>query len=87
MAPLLAILGALLLAVARADQLFNITALTGRGGISVLECWQLTTPFVTSDVPGVIGTSTLELGDMANATYTVIPPRFDGGLHNAPVKQ
>ncbi|KAI0383862.1 hypothetical protein F5Y04DRAFT_249866 [Hypomontagnella monticulosa] len=87
MAPLFAILSALLLGVARADQFLNLTALTGRDGISVLECWQLTTPLITSNVPGVAGSATLELGDVANATYTVIPPRFDGGLHHAPVKQ
>ncbi|KAI1382131.1 hypothetical protein F4677DRAFT_400981 [Hypoxylon crocopeplum] len=87
MARLLVLLGALLLGVAHAQQFLNLTTLTGRDNVSVLECWQLTTPFVTSNVPGVTGTQTLELGDLANATYTVIPPRFDGGLHNAPVKQ
>jgi len=29
----------------------------------------------------------LVLGDLANATYTVIPPRFNGGLHNDPAPQ
>ncbi|KAI1415963.1 hypothetical protein F5Y13DRAFT_206897 [Hypoxylon sp. FL1857] len=87
MARLFALLGALMLGVAHADQFLNLTALTGRDNVSVLECWQLTTPFITSDVPGVSGTQTLDMGDLANATYTVIPPRFDGGLHRAPVKQ
>ncbi|KAI1143574.1 hypothetical protein F5Y05DRAFT_409019 [Hypoxylon sp. FL0543] len=87
MARISALLGALMLGVAHAEQFLNLTTLTGRDGVSVLECWQLTTPFVTSDVPGVSGTQTLNLGDLANATYTVIPPRFDGGLHRAPLKQ
>ncbi|KAI1385089.1 uncharacterized protein F4822DRAFT_417266 [Hypoxylon trugodes] len=87
MARLSALFSAFLLGVAHADQYMNLTTLTGRDNVSVLECWQLSTPFATSDVPGVAGTQTLELGGLANATYTVIPPRFDSGLHNAPVKQ
>ncbi|KAI1500081.1 hypothetical protein F5X99DRAFT_256809 [Biscogniauxia marginata] len=65
----------------------NLTAITGRGRVSVLECWRLSAPFATSDVPGISGTQALQLGDLANATYTVLPARFDGGLHNAPAKQ
>ncbi|OTA53601.1 hypothetical protein K449DRAFT_426673 [Hypoxylon sp. EC38] len=87
MALILALLGALMLGVAHAQQFLNLTTLTGRNNVSVLECWQLTTPFVTSDVPGVVGSQTLFMGGTANATYTVIPPRFDGGLHRAPFKQ
>ncbi|KAI1340403.1 hypothetical protein F5Y15DRAFT_380578 [Xylariaceae sp. FL0016] len=70
-----------------AQTYLNMTSITGRNSISVLECWRLETPFETSNVPGVIGTRTLNLGDATNATYTVLPSRFDGGLHNAPVKQ
>jgi len=29
----------------------------------------------------------LFFGDLSNATYTVIPPRFNGGIHNAPAPQ
>ncbi|KAI0842020.1 hypothetical protein F5Y06DRAFT_258836 [Hypoxylon sp. FL0890] len=76
-----------MLGAAHAEQFLNMTTLTGRDNVSVLECWQLTTPFVKSDVPGVSGTQTLNMGDLSNATYTVIPPRFDGGLHRAPFKQ
>lgn len=65
----------------------NITALTGYNNISVLECWQLTEPLAASTVPGRIGSLVLPLGNMANASYGVIPARFDGGLHNAPKKQ
>ncbi|KAI0600180.1 hypothetical protein F4775DRAFT_546534 [Biscogniauxia sp. FL1348] len=65
----------------------NLTALTGRDRVSALECWQLADPFATSDLPGVVGTQSLGLGDLANGTYMVLPPRFDSGLHNAPAKQ
>ncbi|KAB5513591.1 hypothetical protein GE09DRAFT_1161779 [Coniochaeta sp. 2T2.1] len=64
----------------------NLTAITGRDGESVLECWEVG-PLITSAVPGTAGAAALFLGDMSNATYTVIPPRFDGGEHVAPALQ
>lgn len=64
----------------------NITAITAANGESAVECWQLG-PFVTATEPGISGASTLALGQLANATYTVIPARSDGGWHNAPVPQ
>ncbi|KAI0898278.1 hypothetical protein F4806DRAFT_493938 [Annulohypoxylon nitens] len=82
-------LAALFFGVTRAEQqqYLNITALTGKNNVSVLECWQLKTPFVTSDIPGIVGTQTLDMGGVSNATYSILPARFDGGLHNAPYKQ
>ncbi|ORY35069.1 hypothetical protein BCR39DRAFT_457800, partial [Naematelia encephala] len=56
-------------------------------GSSVLECWQLATPFSISHDPGTSGSAALQLGNLANATYTVLPPRFEGGLHKAPYLQ
>ena len=64
----------------------NLTAIAAANGESTLECWQLG-PFASSSVPGTAGALNLFLGDMSNATYTVIPPRFDGGLHTAPAVQ
>lgn len=52
----------------------------------MLECWALP-GFVASAQAGTTGALNLFLGDLANATYTVIPPRFNGGLHNAPAPQ
>ncbi|KAL9582109.1 MAG: hypothetical protein Q9212_003490 [Teloschistes hypoglaucus] len=54
---------------------------------SVLECWQLIAPFSVSNVPGTAGSATAQLGQAQSLSYTLIPPRFDGGLHNAPVVQ
>ena len=65
----------------------NITALAGKNGISVLECWQLITPFTVSNTAGTSGTAIQQLGDVANTSYVIIPPKFDGGLHNGPVNQ
>jgi hypothetical protein len=65
----------------------NITAIGARDGSSTLECWQLDTPFVESSVPGTAGSANAFLSDAANISYTIIPPNFDGGLHNAPRNQ
>ncbi|KAK3934377.1 hypothetical protein QBC46DRAFT_399972 [Diplogelasinospora grovesii] len=64
----------------------NLTAISAAHGSSTLECWQFG-PFSSSSTPGTTGALNLVLGDMSNASYSVIPPRFDGGLHNAPAPQ
>lgn len=64
----------------------NLTAVAGLNGSSVLQCWQLP-GFMSSAVAGTAGALNLFLGEMANASYTIIPPRFDGGLHRAPAPQ
>lgn len=64
----------------------NLTAIAGRGGKSVLECWQLP-GFAASAGAGTVGALSLPLGSLSNATYTVLPARFNGGLHAAPYKQ
>jgi hypothetical protein len=76
-------------ALAQLDQpavYLNVSAITGCNGESVFECWSVG-PFATSSVSGLSGASTLFMGETANATYTVVPPRFDGGLHTAPAVQ
>lgn len=65
----------------------NLTALTAANNISHLECWQLTQELAASTIAGRIGTFALPLSDFANASYGVIPAKYDGGLHNAPKKQ
>jgi hypothetical protein len=64
----------------------NLTAISASSGNSVLECWALP-GFVASAQAGTVGALNLLLGDLVNATYTVIPPRFNGGLHKAPAPQ
>jgi hypothetical protein len=64
----------------------NLTAISASYGASILECWQLP-GFVASSVAGTVGALNLFLGDTSNATFTVIPSRFDGGIHNAPAVQ
>jgi hypothetical protein len=65
----------------------NITALSAQGGVSILECWQLLPGFATSSQSGTIGASSLQLGTLANASYSILPPGFDAGFHNAPTHQ
>ncbi|EKM51749.1 uncharacterized protein PHACADRAFT_262071 [Phanerochaete carnosa HHB-10118-sp] len=65
----------------------ELTAIVTRNNISALECWRLTDPFVTSADAGTAGASTMDINDLANATYTVLPPRFEGGVHNSPHPQ
>lgn len=64
----------------------NLTAISASSGNSVLECWALP-GFVASAQAGTVGALNLLLGDLVNATYTVIPPRFNGGLHKSPAPQ
>jgi hypothetical protein len=52
-----------------------------------IQCWNLTVPFARSSTPGVSGTQALTIPHTANLTYSILPPRYDGGLHNAPVPQ
>ncbi|KAJ6443755.1 small secreted protein [Purpureocillium lavendulum] len=65
----------------------NLTAIGASNGESTLECWQLDSPFKLSTGAGTSGALGLFLGDLSNATYTVLPGRFDGGLHRAPAQQ
>ncbi|KAN0133339.1 hypothetical protein V8E53_008779 [Lactarius tabidus] len=70
-----------------APPFLNITALTAHNGVSALECWQLLPGFATSSQSGTVGASSLQLGNVANASYAVLPPGFNAGLHNAPANQ
>ncbi|KAI1466796.1 uncharacterized protein F4812DRAFT_67217 [Daldinia caldariorum] len=60
----------------------NLTALSARNSISVLECWQLALPSTRAS-----GFDVLQMGDTANASYYIMPPRFDSGRHPGPARQ
>lgn len=76
-----------LIAAAQEERHLNITAISAANGRSTIECWQITRPFDISTDPGTAGTAAQQLGDLTNLTFTILPPRFDGGLHNAPFVQ
>lgn len=68
-------------------QPLRLTAIAAANGKSILQCWQLDTPLGISSQPGTSGVAVQQLGDISNASYTVIPPSYDGGLHTAPRRQ
>ena len=70
-----------------APSYLNLTAITAANGESTLECWQLSDPFTVSNQAGTIGTAVKPLGNVTNAIYTILPARFNGGLHQAPAVQ
>ena len=65
----------------------NITTIAAASGRSTLECWQLSAPFVQSSQAGTSGAAIAQLGETGATSYTLLPPQFDGGLHNAPAVQ
>ncbi|CAL8581567.1 hypothetical protein XPA_010209 [Xanthoria parietina] len=65
----------------------NLTAISAKNGASTIECWRLASPFKTASDAGVSGASLAQLGKTGSTSYTLIPARFDGGLHNAPTVQ
>ena len=65
----------------------NLTAISAKNGASTLECWQLTSPLTTSTQAGTSGAAFTQLGPTGNTSYAIIPAKFNGGLHNAPVVQ
>lgn len=65
----------------------NLTALSAANNASVLECWQMDTPFAISTQPGTAGSAQLQLGSTSSLSYSVLPAEFDAGVHNAPSNQ
>ena len=65
----------------------NITAISAENNRSTIECWQLAAPSTAPSTPGIVGSTVTSLGPAGNLSYTILPPHFDGGLHNAPVVQ
>lgn len=73
--------------VTNASQNLTITAISARNGSSTLECWRLAAPFVVSSEAGITGGAFAQLGQAGNVSYGIIPPRYEGGLHNGPAIQ
>lgn len=92
LAPLVAAASALALGPPVAPPAANgtfleMTAIVARNNNSAFECWRLTDAFATSAGAGTAGAATMDIKNLANATYTALPPRFEGGVHNAPHPQ
>ncbi|KAH7043324.1 hypothetical protein B0J12DRAFT_672714 [Macrophomina phaseolina] len=54
---------------------------------SALQCWEFTTPLDVPTTPGIAGALRFQFNLSSAVEYAAIPPRFDGGLHNAPQNQ
>jgi hypothetical protein len=74
--------------VAAAQPTFlNITAIAGVQNQSVIQCWQMESPFAVSNDAGTKGVARIDLSDTHSLSYLVLPSNYDGGLHTAPAKQ
>ncbi|KAK6954463.1 hypothetical protein Daesc_004430 [Daldinia eschscholtzii] len=80
--PYLLYFGASMFGTAQSQLPLNLTALTGRNSISVLECWQLTSPLTKK-----YGVDVFRMGDTESVSYYLVPPRYDAGRHPGPAKQ
>ncbi|KAI0031127.1 hypothetical protein K488DRAFT_87129 [Vararia minispora EC-137] len=62
----------------------NVTTLATIAGKSVFQCWALASGFTKSSQQGTVGAEILQLGNLSNASYSILPARFDAGQHTAP---
>ncbi|KAI1077723.1 hypothetical protein F5B20DRAFT_551140 [Whalleya microplaca] len=81
------LLGLPVTTVAAQSTSLNVTAIAGVGGRSVLQCWQMRTPFAISTDAGTAGVARADLSDVRDLAYLILPSNYDGGLHTAPAKQ
>ncbi|KAJ7137563.1 small secreted protein [Mycena crocata] len=68
------------------DESLLVNAIVAKNTISMVECWKIEPGFQLSNVTGTVGDKVLQLGNMNNALYIIIPDDDgkpnDGGLHN-----
>jgi hypothetical protein len=62
-------------------------ALLTHNNHTIIQCWNLTSPFTRSSTPGVTGAQVATVANTTNLAYNILLPRFSGGLHTAPVPQ
>jgi hypothetical protein len=60
---------------------------TTPGNTTTIQCWRLLNPFTPSTITGIRGAQSVTVANVSNIDYTVLAPRFDGGVHRAPVPQ
>jgi hypothetical protein len=54
---------------------------------TTIQCWRLLNPFTPSTITGIRGAQSVTVANVSNIDYTILAPRFDGGVHRAPVPQ
>jgi len=81
----LAILSLLFCSVhAWATEYLNMTTTAAVGGTSVIQCWRLNSPFVQTSGTGTGTFLSAQLGNLANASYSIFTAGTDYGVHVAP---
>lgn len=67
----------------------DVTALTYRDDLSILQCWRLEPPFnIAQSGRGPVGAAVANLGSPAgNASFIIQGPGTVGGYKNAPAPQ
>ncbi|KAJ7137093.1 hypothetical protein C8R44DRAFT_848467 [Mycena epipterygia] len=68
------------------DESLLVNAIVGKNNISMVECWKVEPGYQVSNVSGTVGDKVLQLGNVNNAVYIIIPDDDgkpnNGGLHN-----
>ncbi|KAJ7337654.1 small secreted protein [Mycena albidolilacea] len=68
------------------DDSLLVNTIVAKNNISMAECWKIEPGFQLSNVSGTVGDKVLQLGNMNNALYIIIPDDDgkpnNGGLHN-----
>ncbi|KAA8624577.1 34-dihydroxy-2-butanone 4-phosphate synthase protein [Pyrenophora tritici-repentis] len=55
---------------------------------TAIQCWRLKhSPFAVTSQAGITGSRVATVSNATNVAYVIQPPRFNGGLHRAPVPQ
>ncbi len=72
---------------ARGELIYNITVFAEHDGISVVECWELADPSITSHVPGWIGVQSLDLDEIDVIHFDAVPSRHSGSTGSAEEEQ
>jgi len=75
------------LAITNGTYLRATVLVTNSHNNSALQCWESKAPASVSSDAGTSGSATFPFPQTDETIYTVIPPRFDGGIHRAPKAQ
>lgn len=84
---LIALAAAATYATQNSSYLTTTAIVTNAQNHSALECWEFLDPVSISADAGTKGATTYEFAEAEETIYTVIPPRANGGQHNAPTAQ
>ena len=67
-----------------AAEYLTLSVTAGVNGVSVIQCWQLESSFAQTFGNSTDFFLTTQLGNLANASYTIFPAGTNYGTHAAP---